>query len=189
MIRDQMGLPKDAVVMIFIGRLAKDKGIYELITAYKNLYLSHRNFWLMLVGPGEGVDLEKLVLSDAKDHIRRVPYTSEPEFYLAAADFLCLPSHREGFGVVIIEAAAMGLPAIASNIYGISDAVIDQTTGLLFKCGNLDELQGCIQKLITNKEYRNYLGQQARENAEENFCHKEVVGNYVDYIHSLLCKN
>jgi glycosyltransferase involved in cell wall biosynthesis len=187
--RRELGIPSDAMAMIFIGRLVADKGIHELIEAYKRIAQMQSNFWLLLVGPDEEGELGKLNLGQFENRVKRVAYTSEPEKYLAAADFLCLPSHREGFGVVIIEAAAIGLPAIASNIYGISDAVLDRTTGLLFECRNVDELQKAIHLLVSDSDVRADLGANAFENVKKHFDSRDVVKNYIQYIHHLLEDN
>lgn len=184
--RRDLGIPADAIVMIFIGRLVADKGIHELLEAYKRNAQTQPNFWLLLVGPDEEGELDKLDLGEFKNQVKRVAYTSEPEKYLAAADFLCLPSHREGFGVVIIEAAALGLPAIGSSIYGISDAVLDGVTGLLFEPQNVDDLQKSIHILLSDESLRIALGLAAYENVKKNFTSKEVVENYMEHIRSIL---
>jgi glycosyltransferase involved in cell wall biosynthesis len=185
-VRAELGIPSDAMVMIFIGRLAVDKGIHELIGAFHELAQNYQHLWLLLVGPDEESEMQKVELGQIANRVKRLPYTKEPESYLATADFLCLPSHREGFGVVIIEAAAMGLPAIASNIYGISDAVIDGETGLLFECGNIVALKSCMESLLADNSLRKTLGLNARVNVEQYFSDQVVVGNYVDYINHLL---
>jgi glycosyltransferase involved in cell wall biosynthesis len=184
--RIQLGIPQDARVVIFIGRLVADKGIHELLQAYRLTLPAYPDLRLLLVGPDEDGEMARIDWDMDRSQVRQIPYTTEPERYLAAADFLCLPSHREGFGVVIIEAAAMGLPSIASNIYGINDAVMDQVTGLLFKCGDVDDLQRCIQALLANQILRESLGVKARQNVEQNFSNQEVVGNYLDYIHQIM---
>jgi glycosyltransferase involved in cell wall biosynthesis len=88
---------------------------------------------------------------------------------MAAADVLCLPSYREGFGVVVIEAGACGLPAIGTNIYGITDAVEDGVTGLLFEPGNVEALAGCMNRLAREPDLRATMGQGAREKALRDF--------------------
>lgn len=185
-IRAQLGIPSEAIVMIFIGRLVADKGIHELIKAYCQIALAHENLWLLLVGPDEEGEMERVLKGGQFQRIQCMPYTKEPESFLAAADFLCLPSHREGFGVVIIEAAAMGLPAIASNIYGISDAVIDGETGLLFECGNIAALKSRIELLLADSSLRKTLGIKARENVQQHFNNQVVVRNHIQYINRLL---
>ena len=189
-VRQELGIPLEARVLIFMGRLVADKGIYELVEAYKRISQSDDRLWLLLVGPDEEQELQGFrdALGSAGKQMRQIDYTSQPEQYLAAADFLCLPSHREGFGVVIIEAAAMGIPAIGSKIYGISDAIVDQQTGLLFEVKNVAQLQACIQNLLDNEDLRTSLGNYARHQAEQYFDDQVVVTEYINYINCLLSK-
>lgn len=185
-IRTRLNIPEDAIIILFMGRLVADKGIHELVQAYCNLAKNDLNLYLLLVGPDEEGELNKIDFGDLKNQVKRAPYTSEPESYLAAADLLCLPSHREGFGVVIIEAAAMGIPSIGSNIYGISDAIIDEQTGLLFEFSDVMALQKCIERLVTNADLRKILGLQARLNVEKNFSNTQVIKRYIEYISNTL---
>jgi len=185
-IRAALAIPADAIVMIFMGRLVADKGIHELIAAHHQLSQEHQNLWLLLVGPDEEGDILRTGPNKWHQHVRRVPFTQEPESYLAASDFLCLPSHREGFGVVIIEAAAMGLPTIGSNIYGINDAVVNKKTGLLFQSGSVEELKVSIKSLLIDSDLRKILGANARNYVEQNYDCQEVLKNYIGYIENLL---
>ena len=105
-----------------------------------------------------------------------VGYTPAPERYIAAADLLCLPSYREGFGSVVIEAAAAGLPAIGSRIYGVVDAVVDGKTGLLFDAGNVEELGSKLRLLLGDAELRRSIGAAARERALAEFAEERLVG-------------
>ena len=119
-------LPIEAIVFLFIGRLTRDKGVLDLAQAFK--YLNAASAHLLFVGPDEQnmqAELISLLETDSQN-IHFVGHTNTPESYMAAADVLCLPSYREGFGTVVIEAAAVGIPAIASRIYGLTDAVVDE---------------------------------------------------------------
>lgn len=129
-VRHELGIPEDAFVFIYLGRLNKDKGILDLARAFTSL--KNKNTCLLVVGPDEGdfVEEMKRLCGGSVDRLRFVAYTRTPERFLAASNVLCLPSYREGFGSVVIEAAAIGLPAIASNIYGISDAIVEKKNGL-----------------------------------------------------------
>jgi len=84
-----------------------------------------------------------------------------PEKYLAVSDVLCLPSYREGFGTVVIEAAAMGVPTIGTDIVGLRDAIVSESTGILVKLQDLNELVQAIEKLIIDREYCKNLGMEA----------------------------
>ena len=187
-VRQKLQIPLNAIVLIFIGRLVRDKGIGELIEAYKQVRALNNRLWLLLVGPDEENEAQGFLetLGDISNQVRQIDYTNTPEQYLVAADFLCLPSHREGFGSVIIEAAAVGIPAIGSQIYGISDAIIDEQTGLLFEVKNISQLRDRIQTLLEDENLRESLGSNARKNVEQYFEAEQVVATYIEYIDHLL---
>ena len=87
-------------------------------------------------------------MSNNRSAILFFNYTQEPEYYMQVSDILCLPSYREGFGNVIIEAAMCGIPSITSSIYGLRDVVESNRTGLTFNVGDIDELSYLIKDLI-----------------------------------------
>ncbi|HAE40206.1 MAG TPA: glycosyltransferase family 1 protein, partial [Candidatus Riflebacteria bacterium] len=122
-------------------------------------------------GSEEDVDYEHVKLLCGKNaaNLRRVLFTSEPQKYMAAADIFCLPSYREGFGQVVIEAAACEVPTVATRIYGIIDAVVENETGLLVSCGDSDLLAESLLKLIDDPELRIQLGKAARKRVVEHF--------------------
>jgi glycosyltransferase involved in cell wall biosynthesis len=88
---------------------------------------------------------------------------------MAAADIICLPSYREGFGSVLIEGAACGLPAVASRIYGVTDAVVENVTGLLHPAGNIVSLTDTLRLLASNERFRKELGNRAYKRALVDF--------------------
>ena len=114
--RNALGVDPQAVLILFVGRVTKDKGIVELVEAF-NCLISRdgQPVELLLVGPLEPDQdpLPSATLNEIESNprIHAVGFTREPEKYMAAADIFCLPSYREGFGSVVIEAAAMGTPA------------------------------------------------------------------------------
>lgn len=111
--------------------------------------------------------------------------TDRPEAYLDASDVLCLPSYREGFGTVVVEAAAMGLPAIVSRIYGLSDAVIADSTGILFPVGDVDALHESMCRLL-DPGLRLRLGSAARERAKAEFSAEHITTYWRNYYLELL---
>jgi glycosyltransferase involved in cell wall biosynthesis len=158
--------------------LVKDKGVLDLAEAFAMAAGCSGKFWLLVVGPDEegiGDVLRQRVALHA-DRLVMVGFTAEPQKYMAAADFFCLPSYREGFPVSILEAAAVGLPSIASNIYGVSDAVVDGETGLLFRAGDVDQLSGAMRCLVMDACLRARLGVAARQRVEREFDAFVVVG-------------
>ena len=158
-LRHTLGISECAFVFTYLGRLNKDKGVLDLAQAFSKI--KDLNAYLLIVGPDEGgfVDEIKKINAHKLDQIRFIGFTKVPEQYLAASNALCLPSYREGFGSVIIEAAAMGVPAIASNIYGISDAVVNNATGLLHMPADVSSILDCLNAFLNNpKLVKNYGG-------------------------------
>ena len=182
--RRQLHIPDSAVVIVFVGRVTKDKGINELIEAFRNLRLRHDNIWLLLVGPFEPENdpLAMKTMTEIKSNpcIRAVGHIPQPEVYLAASDIFCLPSYREGFGSVVIEAGAMNLPTVATTVPGLVDAMVDGETGLLVAPKNINALVNALEEMITSPEMRQRLGQAARARAVSKFDSQIVNQAVVD---------
>ena len=116
-------------VFLYLGRINKDKGIKDLLIAFEKISWSH-DAMLIMVGSLE----DKTFINVLKNQkILYFNHTSKPEHWFSAADILCLPSYREGFGTVIIEAAACGIPSLCSKIYGLKDAINEKKTGFFHK--------------------------------------------------------
>jgi glycosyltransferase involved in cell wall biosynthesis len=187
-VRKDLKIPDDAFVFIYLGRLTREKGVFELTEAFSNL---NNNSYLVFVGPDEDdfqIQINAFRLINL-DRVRFVGLSNVPERYLAASDVLCLPSYREGFGSVIIEAAAMGIPAIASNIYGISDAVVNGQTGLLHKAKDISEIKSCMDKLIQFPDLVAKLGANAQVRAKKLFDAKLISAHWLDFYLSKLNSN
>lgn len=186
-IRTSLSISENDVVFLFIGRLNRDKGVLDLAQAFSKAADIHRNARLLLVGVDEAnlTGEIKDVTSGHEDKVSFVSFTSSPEEYMAASDVLCLPSYREGFGNVIIEAAAVGIPTIGSNIYGISDAVVDGETGMLFEVKNINELQKCMQKLIVDNALRAKLGVAAKDRVIKSFSSQKLSEAWLKYYQGL----
>ena len=157
-IKSSLGINNANFVIIFVGRVTPEKGISELLAAHSKLRKKYDDIDLILVGPidkdsGSGNKFDSLQGLDLPGvHYRGLTFT--PEKYLTASDIICLPSFREGFGTVIMEAAAMELPAVGTNIYGLKDAIVDQETGLLVEPGNSNALYLAIEKLYLDGQLR-----------------------------------
>lgn len=172
-LRERLGIPSNVGVLLFVGRMHADKGIRELLQAFSRMKAQGMRTHLVLIGPldvgsGMGGSLTREELTSLAD-THFVGYSNAPEDYMAIADVLCLPSYREGFGTVIIEAAAMGVPAVGSDIYGLSDAVVDGQTGLLVPPRNPVELQKALERLICDQDLRKQMGVAARQRVELKF--------------------
>ncbi len=176
-IRLQMGLGTDAVAVLFLGRLKKDKGIIDLAQAFSFLGKKFEKAHLVIVGPDEDnlqAEMEK-ILSDYGSHLHFVPQTNEPENFMMACDIFCLPSYREGFGSVVIEAAACRVPAVGSRIYGVTDAIVENETGLLFNPGDITDLTNTLEILLNNSEKRLKLGKNALTRVHLDFSREYVT--------------
>lgn len=169
--RSELGIEAGHVVVLYLGRLNRDKGVLDLAQAVRNIAAERRDIALLCVGNEEDVSFSQIqeICAASPVVLRKIPFTSSPEKYMTATDIFCLPSYREGFGQVIIEAAACGIPSVASRIYGITDAVDDGKTGLLFKPGDAGELAHKLLRLIDDPELRNSMGLQAKARVEEKF--------------------
>lgn len=186
-IRQQFEIARNARVLVFVGRIAHDKGIQELLAAFERLVLSSHDCHLLLIGPSdEECGGEAFLVSSAPhaaERIHAVGYTEQPERYLAIADILCLPSYREGFGTVVIEAAAMAVPTVGTHITGLSDAVVDGVTGLLVPPRNAVALEQALRRLIENPTLSKQLGEAARERCLREFdariVNKRLAEEYV----------
>ncbi|MCP3940412.1 MAG: glycosyltransferase family 4 protein [Desulfobacteraceae bacterium] len=175
-IRDSFGFTEECVVILFLGRMNPDKGIVDLVRAFKKI--NNNNVHLLMVGPDDGCTHAQLleIAGPCSSRIHFRDYTSEPEKIMGAADIFCLPSYREGFGSVVIEAAACGIPSVASKIYGLTDAVVDGSTGLLFPPGDVDGLVFALQKLVENFVLRKQMGDAARIRAVDLFSQERLTG-------------
>jgi len=176
-VRHDLGIARDATVILFVGRLNRDKGMLDLAAAFDVIAKSNPDVVLLLVGSEEDVAFSRIqeICDGVRDRLRHVRFTSMPENYMAAADIYCLPSYREGFGMSIIEAAACTVPTVATRIYGITDAVAEGKTGLLYPVGDVAALTQNLLKLIAENDLRKQMGNAARQRAIELFSSEKII--------------
>lgn len=187
-VRDQLDIPYDAVLFLFLGRLNRDKGVLDLGAAFRDFRLAGHDGTLLYVGPDE----EKLrpqieALAEApQSRLHFVDYTATPQRYMAAADVFVLPSHREGFGSVVIEAASCGIPAIGTRIYGVTDAIVEGETGLLYEPRNVGQLAACMIRMAEAPNERRELGINAMQRAHVSFAKEILSDSLVKFYQQLL---
>lgn len=182
-IRASLGIPDADIVFIFLGRLCREKGLNDLIAAFSQVSTRAAHFHLLLIGPDEG-GYDELISNMNKsiaNKISRFDFTVTPEKYMAAADIICLPSYREGFGNVLIEASSVGIPAVASRIYGVTDAVVDGVTGYLHEVGNVSEIANLMLNLANNNQVRSAMGAAARDRAIQLFSQENMIAEFENF--------
>lgn len=186
-VRNELGISSESKVILFMGRLNHEKGILELVDVFCKIINKGFDAQLLIVGSEEDITYEKVRYSSgsASGRLHYVNFTTRAERYMAAADILCLPSRREGFGMVIIEAAACCVPAVASRIYGITDAVDDGKTGLLYKVDNNLDLESSLLKLILDNNLRKDMGFKARQRVETFFSEKLITKELINFYDSI----
>lgn len=183
-VRMELNISPEQIIILFLGRLNRDKGILDLAAAFTEVASTRPDVVLVLVGAEEDAPFTDVqeICGTHRERLRRVSFTANPERYMAAADLFCLPSYREGFGQVIIEAAACNVPTVATRIYGVTDAVEDGKTGLLFSAGDVAGLTQSLLKLIDDRYLRQEMGDAARVRALELFpSHKITEGMLAIY--------
>lgn len=170
-VRRCLGVDPGAVVITFVGRFKREKGIIDLVDAFSDIVANLEDVELALVGPDEEglVSVIEATVPNLMHKIHITNYTDRPEEYMCASDIFVLPSYREGFGSTVIEAAACGVPSVVSDIYGLEDSIVPDVTGLVFRTGSVNDLASKISVLIADKPFRLKLGEQARYRARTLF--------------------
>lgn len=177
------------VVLIFVGWFRRDKGINELICAFKKLSAEFSDLKLILVGEFEESDpLESDTVFEIKNNsaIIHVHWQNDPAVYYAMADILVFPSYREGFGNVAIEASSMGVPVVASDIMGCREAVVHGQTGLLVTKGDSLKLADSLKLLIFDSNLRKKMSEQGRKRVELEFS-QEIIFKQTQELLDGLC--
>ncbi len=164
-VRMALGIPPDSMVIGFVGRIVKDKGIVELAEAWESLRADFGSLHLLLVGPIEHQDpipleVDRRLRGDERVHL--TGQVSDPAPYYTAMDVVALPTHREGFGNVLLEAAAMELPVVATRISGCVDGVQDGVTGVLVPPRDAMALADALRAYLGDADLRSSHGTAGR---------------------------
>jgi len=162
----------EPISLLFVGRLAPQKGIEIAFDAVR--ILKNRGFSLKLTVVGEGPEREKLEANAGDLPVRFVGGQDEPEKYMEQCDILLIPSRWEGFGLIAVEGQFVGIPVIASRIDALSRVVIDGVTGLHFNPGDAGDLAEKIKTLLDDDNLRQKLTERGREEA----CQKWTITRY-----------
>lgn len=187
--REKLGFAPEDVVFIYLGRMTHDKGIGELFEAFDALMATCPDAKLLLYGRDED-DYDKR--ADRYENIRRGKNylypgsTNTPYNALQAGDVFVLPTWREGFGVSVLEAQALGLPVITSDAYGVVDASVEGETGLRCHVNDPEGLYKCMKAYYDNPEMRRRHGANGRKRVEDHFNNEVVSRAWVEIYRGML---
>lgn len=188
-VRKRLGLKEDDFVFVFVGRIVNDKGMHELVSAMQRLNKDYPQCKVILVGRFEP-DLDPLLLEDEKylqssDSIISVGLQMEVRPYYAAADALVFPSYREGFPNVVLEAGAMELPSIVTDINGCNEVIEEGVNGVIIPSRNADALYAAMKEFLDNPEKVKVMARSARKEIQEKYEQKDVWNAYLKMYNSL----
>jgi len=189
-VREGWGIPDDDLVLGFVVRLTEDKGIPELLVAFEKILQAEPRARLLLVGwfdrAEDALDLRWRVHIARHPRICHTGFKPETAPYYRAMDVLVLPTHREGFPNVALEAAACGLPVITTECTGARDALVHEVTGLLIPIGSPDAIARAALELLKDQGKRLQFGLAGRAWVLERYTRERVLGMAVAFYRELL---
>ncbi len=183
-----LGIKDQERVIMCVARLVPEKGISELIKAIPIILEKGNNIKVVFVGDGAhkkeymklandlGVK-EKVIFAGAKGNV---------EDFLSIADVFCLSSVREALSLAILEAMAEGKPVVATKVGGVSEAVIDEVTGLLVPPGNTRWMASAINRLLEDKQFARKLGSNAKSRVKQDFRFDRMLDETLDTFHEVM---
>jgi glycosyltransferase involved in cell wall biosynthesis len=183
-IRSKFKFDDDTVVLGFLGRIGRDKGFNELMLCFKKLKDKYENIKLLYVGYNEKpetVDQELLkYFEECPDIVSTNGWVDDPQRYLSAMDIFLFPSYREGFGNVVIEAEAMGVPVVVSDIPGPQNGMVDGKTGFKVPARQWEPLYEKAGVLIEDSELREKFGLEGSTFVVDNFNSKILIKKIIE---------
>lgn len=179
--RKKYNIPGDAFVFCFVGSVRADKGVNELLRAFKDF--SKKNAYLLLCGDyfaADGVEKELFSWAQENDKVIFTGHINDVYNHMAAADVLVHPTYREGFGMVLQEAAALAIPTVTTDIPGASEAIVNGETGLL--CRKKDHVSLCetMKKLYSDPETAKSFGIAGRKRIESDFERNMMIDRLIE---------
>jgi glycosyltransferase involved in cell wall biosynthesis len=189
-VRERLGLPRVARLVGFVGRLTRDKGIPELIEAFDTILKGDPKAHLLLVGwfdaSEDALDADVRMRIGTHPRIHCTGFVADTAPYYRAMDLLVLPTWREGFPNVVLEAAATGVPVITTLCTGSRDSVVPEVTGLLIPPGYPEAISEAVLSLLRDSARRRRMGKAARAWVIEHYVDERVLGLAADFYKSLL---
>lgn len=175
-LRTELGLAPDVPTIGFVGRLTADKGLAVLAEARKILAVQAIDHQLLIVGGIDGGSAQeslRLVRNSGRAAVE-TGHVNNTAIYYQLIDILCLPTFREGFPNVVLEAGASGKPTVTTNATGAVDAVVDHISGIVVPVGDAHALANELKVLIGDSELRATLGTAAQKYVKQNFQQSDV---------------
>lgn len=192
-VREKLGIHPGQPVLCMVGRVVREKGYLELVRAFAKVVRRLPGTILVMVGgvlesahDDVSAELEQSIASlGLSEHVRHLSFQEHVEHILAASDVFVLPSHREGMPRSVLEAMAMGLPVVATDIRGSREAVVDGATGTLVGVGDVDGLASAMTDLLADPERRAAYGARAKDIAREQFGESQAISRQTEVIRRL----
>lgn len=181
-----LGLPEDAIVVGFVGRFEERKGIRELMSAWERVATAVPAAHLVLAGAGGALADELDRWAATASRVQAIGFREEMAGVMAAFDLLVVPSHFEGFGIVIAEAMAAGVPVIASRASNLPELLDDGVEGRLVPVRDPDALAATITDLALDARRRREMGDAGRARARRDFAIGRVIDEYEAVLSNLL---
>lgn len=188
-LRRRLSIQDNEVTIVFVGRMVRDKGVPELVQAFERVQGEFPLARLVFAGPNEssnGVSLQTWDAINGNVNINWLGETTDTPAVFALADIVALPTHREGFPNVALEAAAAGRPLVVSNATGAIDSVDPGVTGLLFETGSVDEIVHALLRYLRSSELRAKHGNAGRMRVQQMFSSEEVWNNLNTMYHQCM---
>ncbi len=193
-VRQELGISNDARVFGYCGRITRDKGLNELLAAFKTVVehpVNKTEAYLMLIGANdhaETIDQELFAWAKASPNVKFTGYTNNVPKYYSALDVFTSLSYREGFGLVVIEAAAMAVPGIVSDALGQRDTIEHMRTGYSVATHSVTEVVEAMNYYIIHPEKAVEMGLNARKIVEERFEQKELFRRLAAHRNELIAE-
>jgi len=175
-LRKNFNFKNDEVIFLYVGRLNKDKGIYNILQVSKLLSDKNYKFKIVLVGNYEDENLSYEIKKNKK--ILHINHSNNISKFYQFADVFITSSYREGFGMTVAQAMASSLPIIGTNIYGLKDLLKNGKNCIIYEPDDINKFFLSCCKLIKNKRLRKNLGLLGRKQIVKKFQEKDLVNNY-----------
>jgi glycosyltransferase involved in cell wall biosynthesis len=176
-LRANWGIPDNAFVIGFVGRLTRDKGIAELIEAFREIRKKYPNVHLVIGGDVETPCLLPewvLVELEGGERVHSLGFVDDPVGFYSAIQVLALPTYREGFPNVVLEAGSASVPTITTRATGAIDSVVDGQTGLLCSVADAKSLERALDQLVSDPAEAKRLGANARQRVHDEFTNARI---------------